>query len=287
MFRLDLLKQTKYLCNLYNIRPNSLLGQNFLISNSVLDSIEENILELNNDNILNVVEIGGGFGFLTNKLINLFSKVLVIEKDPVLYEGLKKIKNTFFLKMDVFLEDALNIYKNSYLEKKIRDFFDNQKYCFIANIPYSITSRLIRNLLELEYKPEFLIFMVQKEVAERICAKPGDMSLLSVSSQFYADCEIVSYVNKDSFYPAPKIDSAILYFKIKKNPEININNFFRLAKIGFSSRRKKLIHNLSSGFLKDKSYFREIFSKINLDENIRAQDLSIEDWVELCYNIYV
>lgn len=287
MFKLDLLKQTKYLCKLYNIRPNSLLGQNFLISDSILDSIEKNVLSLNQNNIKNVVEIGGGFGFLTNKLLSLFSKILVIEKDPLLFEGLKKIKNASFSKMDVFLEDALNIYKKSYLEKKINDYFNNQKYCFVANIPYSITSRLIRNLLELEYKPEFLIFMVQKEVAERVCAKSGSMSLLSVSCQFYADCQILFYVDKTSFYPEPKIDSAILYLKPRDIPNIDVNNFFRISKIGFSSRRKKLIHNLSSGFIKDKSYFKEIFSKIGLDENIRAQDLSIEDWIELCYNIYV
>ncbi|MCF7795884.1 16S rRNA (adenine(1518)-N(6)/adenine(1519)-N(6))-dimethyltransferase RsmA [Patescibacteria group bacterium] len=270
------------------MRPNSLLGQNFLISDFVLDSIEKNVLSLNKNSIENVVEIGGGFGFLTNKLLNLFSKVLVIEKDPILYEGLKKIKYTSFdNKMDVFLEDALDIYKKSYLEKKINDYFNNQKYCFVANIPYSITSRLIRNLLELEYKPDFLVFMVQKEVAERICAKPGSMSLLSVSCQFYADCEILFYVDKNSFYPEPKIDSAVLYLKPKKLPSIDINNFFRVSKIGFSSRRKKLIHNLSSGFLKDKVYFKEIFSKMGLDENVRAQNLSIEDWIELCYNIYV
>lgn len=287
MFKLDLLNQTKYFCRLYNIRPNSLLGQNFLISDSVLDSISNNVLEINKENILNVVEIGGGFGFLTNKLLGIFSKTLVIEKDKNLYKGLEIIKNASSSKMDVLLEDALNIYKKSYLEKKIGDYFDNQRYCFVANIPYSITSRLIRNLLELEYKPEFLVFMVQKEVAERICAEVGSMSMLSVSCQFYADCKILFYVDKNSFYPEPKIDSAILYLKIKKAPNIDVNNFFRVSKIGFSSRRKKLIHNLSSGFLKDKSYFREIFSKIGLDENIRAQELSIEDWIELCYNIYV
>ncbi len=284
---MDLLNQTKYLCKLYKIRPNSLLGQNFLISNSVLESISNNVFEINKENILNVVEIGGGFGFLTNKLLNIFSKVLVIEKDKNLYTGLEKIKNTSSPKMDVLLEDALNIYKKSYLERKISDYFNNQKYCFVANIPYSITSRLIRNLLELEYKPEFLVFMVQKEVAERVCAKTGSMSLLSVSSQFYADCKILFYVDKSSFYPEPKVDSAILYLKIKKTSSVDINNFFRVSKIGFSSRRKKLIHNLSSGFLKDKSYFREIFSKIGLNENIRAQELSIEDWIELCYNIYI
>jgi len=285
---LDLLNQTKYFCKLCNIRPNSLLGQNFLISENVLDSIESNILDLNKNNISNVVEIGGGFGFLTSKLINIFSKVLVIEKDKTLYIGLEKIKNSSSPKTEIFLDDALNIYKKSYLEKKIGDYFDNQKYCFVANIPYSITSRLIRNLLELNYKPEFLIFMVQKEVAERICAKTGSMSLLSIACQFYADCEILFYVDKTSFYPSPKVDSAILYLKIKEMPNnIDIDNFFRVCKIGFSARRKKLIRNLINGFSKDKLYFSEIFSKMNLDENIRAQDLSIEDWIELCYNIYV
>jgi 16S rRNA (adenine1518-N6/adenine1519-N6)-dimethyltransferase len=285
---LDLLNQTKYFCKLCNIRPNSLLGQNFLISEDVLDSIESNILDLNKNNILNVVEIGGGFGFLTNKLIKIFSKVLVIEKDKTLYAGLEKNqKSSSEMEISILLDDALNIYKKSYLERKIVDYFNNQKYCFIANIPYSITSRLIRNLLELDYKPEFLMFMVQKEVAERICAKTGSMSLLSIACQFYADCKILFYVDKTSFYPSPRVDSAILYLKIKEVPNINIDNFFRVCKIGFSARRKKLISNLSNGFEKDKIYFEEIFSKMNLDENIRAQDLSIEDWIELCYNIYV
>ena len=159
----------------------------------------------------------------------------------------------------------------------------------MANLPYYITSPVIRKFLEIEHKPELMVLMVQKEVAQRICARTqkgfrGKMSILSVSVQFYADPKIVSYVSKKSFYPKPKVDSAILRIAPRINADLNADlrgidtkKFFRMVRAGFSSKRKMLKNNLKI----DES----VLTNMGLNPKIRAENLSIQDWLKLFHRI--
>ena len=149
----------------------------------------------------------------------------------------------------------------------------------VANLPYQITSNAIRKFLEAEHKPELMVLMAQKEVAERICAKAGEMSVLSVSVQYYAEPKIIMYVPKSYFWPAPAVDSAIIKIRSKVwgvgSSEFD-HNFFKVVKAGFASRRKMLIKNL--GLVADKKKLIAIFKELGINEKARAQELSVEQW---------
>ena len=161
-------------------------------------------------------------------------------------------------------------------------------YKLIANLPYQITSNVIRLFLESQNKPEVMVLMVQKEVAERICAKPGDMSILAVSVQYYADPEIVQAVPRNSFWPEPAVDSAVIKITPKKDINGDCETFFRIVKIGFSNKRKLLIKNLLPLVQKDGLYkLGQIFFEMGFDRNIRAQELSIDDWKKLSHLLAV
>ena len=274
------------------------LGQNFLKSRSVLNKIVETADIKSTDTIL---EIGPGLGTLTEKLLEEADTVISIEKDrrliPILQE---KFKNQIEKGKLILIEG--DILKNSieylvsgieYTQYKIH----NTKYKLVANIPYYITSPVIRKFLEVKNRPSSLIIMVQKEVAERIIAKPPNMNILAVSVQFFAKPEIISFVPKDSFWPKPKVDSAIIKITVnpstllrvgsKQTPEKRIAEklFFRLIKIGFSSPRKKLVNNLAAGFLLNKEETAKLIIKSGVDSNKRPQDLFLEDWKRM-YNVF-
>jgi 16S rRNA (adenine1518-N6/adenine1519-N6)-dimethyltransferase len=151
----------------------------------------------------------------------------------------------------------------------------------VANLPYQITSAVIRKFLENEIKPELIVLMVQKEVAERICTRSGDMGLLSVSVQFYGKPEIVSKVSKNSFWPVPKVDSAILKITPIKREKINEEKFFRIVRAGFAHPRKQLRRNLADGLnLPVKKIDKAILSA-KLNPKIRAEELEVEDWIKI------
>ena len=161
-------------------------------------------------------------------------------------------------------------------------------YKVVANIPYNITSLIIRKFLEAENKPSAMVLLVQKEVAQRIVARAGEMSLLSVSVQFFAEPEIVSIVKNTSFFPTPKIDSAIIKIKIKNQKlkiKIKERDFFRIVKFGFASRRKTLENNLVAGLHIDKTQASDIIKKAGLPEKIRAQELTVEEWIKIARKV--
>ena len=161
----------------------------------------------------------------------------------------------------------------------------SKDYKVIANIPYYITAKIIRLFLESQNPPTAMVLMVQKEVAERITAKPGKMSLLAVSVQYYAQPEMLFAVSKNSFFPVPEVDSAII--RITHNMERKAQNkeeakkFFRVVKAGFSAKRKTLVNNLSNAFHLEKNIVEETLKKIPLSVTVRAQELSIADWKKL------
>lgn len=244
------------------------LGQHFLIDLKVLEKI---VKEANIKKIDTILEVGPGLGVLTEKLLQKASKVLVVEKDKdmvsFLRQNFKNSKNIFIYHGDIL---KFNI------EKNIKG-----KYKVVANIPYYLTSRLIRNFLERKNKPQKIVLMVQKEVAERIIARPNKENLLSISVKFYGKPRIIAVVPSASFYPKPKVESAIIEIAEIKNRyrDINEREFFRLIKIGFASPRKKLANNLSVGFKKNKNEVETILKNAKLDINTRAEDLTINNWL--------
>lgn len=251
------------------------LGQNFLIDPEIVEKIIE-AGEINiNDKIL---EIGPGRGFLTESLVEKAQQVLVVEKDSELVDFCQKkfslVENLEILSGDVLDQDWKKI-----LTKREFDHFK-----LIANIPYYITGKIIRLFLENCFQPELMVLMVQKEVAERICQKPGKMSILSTAVQYFGQPEIVSVVTRNKFDPIPEVDSAVL--KIKPYSEKALDpkkekEFFRLVKIGFSNPRKTLVNNLSAGLQSDKNLVIEKLKQLNFKETVRAQELSVEDWKNL------
>ncbi|MEK7203090.1 MAG: 16S rRNA (adenine(1518)-N(6)/adenine(1519)-N(6))-dimethyltransferase RsmA [Patescibacteria group bacterium] len=301
---MNLLQQTKDLCNLYDIKPARSKGQNFLIKEEIYNDIIATAY-LKTDDV--VLEVGPGLGFLTAKLARQASRVIAVELDDklaeILHIGLaaREIKN-----VDVVNEDILKIF-NFFLpqncggtnSKQISDLkfqipnkfqIQNSKFKIVANLPYNITSIFLRKILSAEIKPSLMVLMLQKEVAERIVAKPPDMSLLAVSVQFYAYPEIVKIVAADNFWPMPAVDSAIVKFKIKKEKailnatdelKINEKDFFRLIKIGFSSKRKMLKNNLMAGYKIKSDEVENKLKNIGLDVKIRAERLTVADWQKL------
>jgi 16S rRNA (adenine1518-N6/adenine1519-N6)-dimethyltransferase len=246
------------------------MGQNFLVDEQALLQI---VAAADIQPTDTIVEIGPGLGVLTAELSKRAGKVIAIEKDDKFADVLK----TQYLNSNVEIvhQDALNFEPNTY-------GLIAESYKLVANIPYNITSLIIRKFLEEEDKPEMMILLVQKEVAERIIAEPGDMSLLAVCVQFYAEAKIVAIVPKESFFPVPKVDSAIIKLKVKNQKhKVQSREFFRIVKFGFAAKRKTLENNLSAGMHIKKDDARDIIKKAGFEAKIRAEDLSVEDWIRL------
>ena len=322
-----------HLCQKYGLQPSKQYGQNFLINPEPIEKMLE-AGEAGAEDI--VVEIGPGFGVLTLALAEKVKKVIAfeIEKRLMPYwdslgchsespgggeeslSGVRRIEISRCTRNDkrgeikIIWGNVLRISKSQ---------FPISKYKVIANLPYQITSAAIRLFLEIDNPPETMILMVQKEVAERICASPGEMSVLAVSVQYYAKPEIIAQVPRADFWPQPKVDSAVIKITIKKqemssrversgiegslpptlrdssasslrdsaqndrtNRSDQTEEFFKLVKIGFANRRKMLLKNLEPIWgKKNKESLRQIFAKIGLSEKARAQELSVEQWTEL------
>lgn len=276
----------------HNFAPNKFLGQNFLIDEKVLEKI---IATANIKEGDNVIEIGPGLGVLTEALLAKGAKVVAIEKDkdliPVLEENLSPHLSSVALKAQEFKTlnrcGDVKIINDDFLaidyEKIISDF-GGKPYKVVSNIPYYITSPVLRKILTADTKPEEIIFLVQREVAERISAEPGQMSVISVFVQFYGTPSAVEVVKPESFWPAPKVESAILKIILNKKPVLagdELKSFWRLVKIGFSSRRKTLANNLAAGFHSKPTEVRDLLKTLGFSDKTRAQELSVKDWLKM------
>lgn len=255
----------------YKIKPSKHLGQNFLISKEIIRKIIKTAQLTNEDTVL---EIGSGIGNLTFELAKIAKKVVGIEKDSKLVTLLKKrIETLKFENIEIIENDVLKIFNSS--------FPVSEPYKVVANIPYYLTSRLIRLILEFEKRPLLIVLTVQKEVAKRICAHPPKMNLLAVTVQLLAEPHFVSVIQKKFFWPKPKVDSAIVKI-VPKNLEIeNKNKLFEIVKIGFSWPRKQLINNFSKKLKVAKIELEKIFLKANVNPKGRPESLTIEDWIKL------
>lgn len=253
----------------YGIRPRKKLGQNFLIEMPALRRVVDAAEIQPTDHIM---EIGAGIGNLTTLLAQNAARVVAIELDahliPILNEVLEPYQNVTIVQGDI-------------LELNTNSLMDQPGYQVVANIPYYITSALIRHLIESEPKPKRLTLTIQEEVGERVCATPGSMSLLALSVQVYGKPHIAGKIPASAFYPEPKVDSAIVRIDIYASPFIPeplLPTFFRLAKAGFSQKRKNLRNAISAGMHWSKDYTEEILTSVSIDPKRRAQTLSLEEW---------
>ncbi len=269
-------KNVEKLLKNYGIRPSKKMGQNFLIDEKTFNKILE-AADLSKNDI--VLEIGPGIGNLTTRLAQKAKKVLAIEKDKKMCEILKKeLKNQNIENVQIINKDILKINYDS-----ITRWFNGYDYKLVANLPYYVASAIIRKFLEFKKPPESMILMIQKEVAQRICAEPTKMSLLAISIQFYARPKIVSYVSKKSFWPEPKVDSSIIKIiplKTKSSKKFT-EKFFKVVKAGFSHPRKQLINNLAKELKLEKEKIKEWLLKNEIQPSQRAESLSIECWKKL------
>lgn len=277
------IKTIKSLLTHYNTSAQKSLGQNFLIDPEVLDAILHAANLSKNDF---VVEVGPGFGVLTLPVAELAGRVLAIETDKKILQILKAISggytNIDILPANVLKLESRQLFERYRLWSRARN--KATQYKLVSNLPYYITSSILKQFLETDFRPALMVVMVQKEVAERIVAKAGEMSILSVSVQFFGKPEIVRIVSKDSFWPRPEVDSAIL--KIVPHQELphnisNIKLFFRIVKAGFGERRKQLHNSLGGGLDLDDKLVQETLRKNRISPKTRAQDLSIEQWIKL------
>lgn len=280
---MNLFERAKY------FRTKKRLGQNFLVNSEVIDEILDYAQINENDTVL---EIGPGVGFVTEQLVKKAKKVIAVELDEEAIKELKKLEC-----------DNLEIIHNDILKTDISAIADAngvKKLKVVANIPYYITAPIISHLLgeidDLNNKNRNsiseIVLMVQEEVARRMVANENSPSkqygLLTILAQFWTECEIIRLVGRKSFYPAPKVNSALVGLKINENPRLKLSNyshFRRVLKAGFSQRRKNIKNCLvNNGF--DKDTVKNVLEKLGIDENTRGESLSISKFGELSEELF-
>ena len=251
------------------VRPDKSLGQNFLQDDSALRKIIEIAMLSPTDSVL---EVGPGLGSLTRYLASITRQVYAVELDeellPILNSVLKGYKN-------------VRVIQNDILKIQISDLIQDKDYIVVANIPYYITSAIIRHLLEGSPRPQRIVLTIQKEVAQRICAEQGDMSLLALSVQVFGKPEIKTDISASCFFPPPNVDSSVIRIQTFPEPAIpseDLDLFFRLAKAGFSQKRKTLRNSLAGGLSIPSAAAERLLQSAGIDPKRRAETLSIPEW---------
>ena len=280
----SLLAQTRGLLRHFDLKARKGLGQHFLIDGEVLGLITS-AAELTPADV--IMEVGPGLGILTQELARQAGWVVAIELDSKLAAILKQTLASFD-NVTIINEDILGIDPAALLnEQKTR--FPRAintpfSYKVVANLPYYITSAVLRHFLEASLKPQIMVVMVQKEVAEAIVAEPGQMSLLSISVQFYGEPRIISYVPAQSFYPEPEVDSAILRVDLYPQPAVAVTDetsFFELVRAGFTASRKQICNSLAQGLGLSKAEVLSLLGKASIVPQRRAETLTLGEWAQL------
>ena len=257
----------------HGLRADKSLGQNFLQDPIALEKIVAAAEIRPSDSVL---EIGPGLGSLTRYLAVSAKQVVAVELDEKLIPPLKAV---------IAPHANIRLIHGDILEFTPSDLVDQAGYLVVANIPYYITSAIIRHLLENDPKPRRIVLTIQKEVANRICATPGDMSLLALSVQVYGKPRIAARIPAGAFFPAPNVDSAVLCVDVYPEPQIEkglLDAFFKLIKAGFSQKRKTLRNSLSSGLHISPASAVDHLTQADIDPQRRAETLSIAEWHRLC-----
>ena len=265
-----------HLLRKYGLRPHKGLGQNFLQDPVALEKMVSAADIQPTDTVL---EIGPGLGSLTRYLAAAAREVVAVELDQHLLPPLKAVLSPYH---------NVRLIQGDILELSPDELIQEQEYIVAANIPYYITSAVIRHLLESSRKPRRVVLTIQKEVAQRICEKPGDMSLMALSVQVYGKPRIAGQIPAGAFFPAPSVDSAVLVIDIYSSPLIPVEylaSFFKLIKAGFSQKRKTLRNSLSAGLSISPARAAELLGQAGIDPQRRAETLSIEEWQRLAEKI--
>ena len=267
----SLLAQTRGLLRRFDLRARKRLGQHFLVDDEVLAVITSAAGLVPGDV---VIEVGPGLGFLTRELARNAGRVIAVELDSrlaaMLRETLAAYDNVSIVNGDILDIDPASLASGGYR--------------VVANLPYYITSPVLRHFLEASVRPESMLVMVQKEVAEAIAAEPGQRSVLSISVQYYGKPEIVSYVPARSFYPAPEVDSALLRIGVYPQPAVAVGDekgFFGLVRAGFTASRKQLVNSLAQGLGLPKAEVWSLLEGAGIAPQRRAETLTLEEWANL------
>jgi 16S rRNA (adenine1518-N6/adenine1519-N6)-dimethyltransferase len=262
----------KTLLDYYEINPKKSLGQNFLHDPGTLEKIVA-VAEIKPEDT--VLEVGPGTGMLTERLAPVAKKVIAVEIDGRL-KPLLDIQFEPYSNVEVIYQD--------FLTTNIPALVGEGDYVVVANVPYYITSAILRHLLESDHRPRRLVLTVQVEVAERLIATPDDMSVLAVSVQFYGSPRIVNRIKPAAFWPRPDVDSAVVLIDVYDQPPVDVPNekiFFRVVRAGFGQKRKQLKNSLSSGLGFKSEIAGNLLEQAGIDPRRRAETLTLEEWAAL------
>jgi 16S rRNA (adenine1518-N6/adenine1519-N6)-dimethyltransferase len=275
----SLLTRTKKLLRAYDLHARKGLAQHFLVDGGVVKQI---LAAAELSSLDTVIEVGPGLGVLSEELVKVAGRVIAIELDQrltgLLQEKMASCDNLIVVNEDVLKTDPAQLLVP----------YGVSNYKVVANLPYYITGAVIRHFLEASLKPRLMVLMVQREVAKQITAKPGEMSLLSVSVQFYGLPKMMAKVPAHAFYPTPKVDSAVLRIDVYPQPKVavsDVDEFFQMVKAGFSANRKQLINSLSHGLDLPKTEILPLLERVGIDPKRRAETLTIEEWGQL-FHVY-
>lgn len=275
----SLTTQTKKLLRRFGLKARKGLGQHFLVDDEAMDAVV-NAADL--DSTDTVIEVGPGLGIMTARLAEKAGWVIAIELDNKLADILRKTlpyDNIVILNEDVLGTDPKTMLQGR--PPVIPSVLS--PYKVVANLPYYITSPVLRHFLEASVKPEVMVVMVQKEVAGAICAGPGKRSVLSISVQFYGRPSIIAHVPAASFYPAPEVDSAVVRIDVYPRPPVDADEegFFQLVRAGFTASRKQVANSLAQGLKLPKDEVIKLLGKARIDPKRRAETFTLEEWAAL------
>ena len=281
---MNIYEETKFLMKKYNITANKNLGQNFLIENSVIHTILDSA-KISNEDL--IIEIGPGLGTLTQELLQRAKKVIAIELDEkmtiILNDRFRFYDNFQLMHQDILKVDLKTIIQEEKIPK--------EHVKIVANLPYYITTPIIMKLLEDKLPIESITVMVQKEVAERLTAIPGEKNTGAITYcvSYYSEPTEVMVVPNSFFIPAPQVDSEVIHLTIRENPPVILKKedlFFKVIKASFMQRRKTLMNGLANSNICTKERAKEILNKMNLPENVRGETLRMEQFAQIANMIY-
>ena len=264
--------QVPQLLRQYGLKPQKSLGQNFLVDHNALLKIVRDADVGANDHVL---EIGAGLGNLTRILAVHAKSVTAVEIDQHLFPALEAVTRPY---------ENVKLVKGDILNIQPESLFSESGYKVVANIPYYITSAVIRHLLEASVRPERMVLTIQREVAERILSEDEKMSLLSLSVQLYGEAQITNHIPAVCFYPQPKVDSSVLMIDVYREPKLSntgVKQLFRLAHAAFNQKRKMLRNSLKPVLGEDSAVISEILEGAGIDPRRRPEALSVEEWIRL------
>lgn len=273
---MNILEETKFIMKKYNITANKSLGQNFLIDDDIVENIVKSA-KIEKEDL--VIEIGPGLGTLTNELLKYAGRVICVELDKKMIQILED-RFRLFDNIEIINDDILKIDLNKIIEES------KMKHTkIVANLPYYITTPIIMKLLEEKANFESITVMVQKEVAERLCAKTGtrEAGAITYGVEYYSEAEKLFLVPRNSFIPAPNVDSEVINLRIKKEKVENVKDeekLFKIIKYAFMQRRKTLINAFQNAGI-DKEKTKEVLNKLEINEKVRGEALTLKDFINI------